>query len=151
MYCTETSWGQKIQSALPGHGSTFCAVSCDAVLKIFWWFLLLRTRKSTKLRSASQRQHLFLHASHRPWLNFEHQLVGDTEAYSSRNVTEQNPYEPRWQDWITSVNTSHTMLPNSPRMQKAHSVGKRGEVRKESWIIAERRNSDFSGWGDYQI
>lgn len=143
MYYTEISRGKKIQSTLPVHRSTFCAVSCDAFLKTFWRFLLLRALKCTKLHKlthASQRQHLFLHASRRPWLNFEHQLVGHIETCFSSKLTEQNPYEPRWQDWITSANTSYTMPPDSPRKQKAHSVSKRGEVRKKSWTVTERRN-----------
>lgn len=64
----------------------------------------------TDLHSASQRQHLLLHASQRPWLNFEHQLLSHIRACFSSNLTEQNPYEPRWQDWITSANTSHITI-----------------------------------------
>lgn len=62
---------------------------------VFCFLEHLSAQSYTDWHSASQRQHLFLQASHRPWLNFEHQLVGDIEACFSRNVTEQNPYEPR--------------------------------------------------------
>lgn len=125
------------------------AMQFSKYFHVFCFLEHLSAQSHTGLHSASQRQHLLLHAPHRPWLNFEHQLVGDTGTCYFSNLTEQNPYEHRWQDWTTSANISHTMPPDSTRKKKAHAMSKRCKVRKKSWIVTERRNSDFSDWGDY--
>lgn len=127
-----------LQSLLTGaHFALWAVLQFGRYFCAFCFLQHSKAQSYTDLHSASQSQLPFLYVSQRPWLNFEHQLVSYFGTYFSSNLTEQNPYEPRWWGCITSDNTSRSVMPDSPRKQTA-------DFREQKrWSEEEKLNSSW--------